>query len=246
MSGPDASPASPIPSEAAAETATTKKKKDKVRAAWISFVGRILAQFIGAAATIGLGLLFIHQYQDAANSARTDGAALSTPVAPRPLTLAREKRAPADTWLAVLPLDDFSPQGKQPQFANGMTEALITVLSNVGGLRVVSRTSSMRYKGASQSLPEIGRELDVNWIVEGSVVVEGDRLRVTGQLIDTATDEHVWAATYDRGFTDVLSLQASLASAIAKDVEAAIAREQRRRAESTATVRHQRAAALSP
>lgn len=110
-----------------------------------------------------------------------------------------------------------------------MTEALITVLSNVQGLRVISRTSSMRYKGMNKPLPEIGRELSVNWIVEGSVLLERDRIRVTAQLIDSATDEHVWAATYDRPYNDVLSLQADLAATIGKDLAAAVARERQRR-----------------
>ena len=207
-----------------------KRKKDKVRAAWISFVGRIVAQFIGAAASILLGLMFVHKYQDTAHSARTEGASLSAPAAQQLPMLAREKRDPGDTWIAVLPLEDYSPGGRRNQFANGMTEALITALSNIDGLRVVSRTSSARYKGMSKPLPEIGRELDVNWIVEGSVLLEANHLRVTGQLIDTATDEHRWATAYDRPYTnDVLSIQASLASRMAKDVETAIGRERHRR-----------------
>jgi TolB-like protein len=215
-------------SEATADAEPAKRKKDKVRAAWISFVGRIMAQFIGAAASIGLGLMFIHKYQDTAHP-RADSVGLSAPATEKPLTLARQKREPTDTWIAVLPLEDFSPDGKQQQVANGLTEGLITALSNVEGLRVVSRTSSMRYKGMSKALPEIGRELEVNWIVEGSILLEGHRIRVTGQLIDTATDEHVWATAYDRQYQDALSFQASLSSEIAKDVEAAIGRVQRRR-----------------
>jgi TolB-like protein len=207
-----------------------KRKKDKVRAAWISFVGRIVAQFIGAAASILLGLMFVHKYQDTAHSAHAEAAPLSAPAAQQPPTLAREKRDPSDTWIAVLPLEDYSPGGRREQFASGMTEALITALSNIDGLRVVSRTSSARYKGMSKPLPEIGRELDVNWIVEGSVLLEANHLRVTGQLIDTATDEHRWATAYDRPYThDVLSIQASLASRMAKDVETAIGRDRHRR-----------------
>lgn len=218
------------PIVAEADTAIGKRKKDKVRAAWISFVGRIVAQFIGAAASILLGLIFIHKYQEPAHSVRTDGVALSATVAQEPL-MTRAQHNPSHASIAVLPLEDYSPGGKQDQFANGMTEAVITALSNVGGLRVISRTSSMRYKGTSKALPAIGRELAVDWIVEGSVVLSAHSIRVTGQLIDTATDEHLWATAYDRGYEkdSLLSVQADIASQIAKDVEVEIGRERHRR-----------------
>lgn len=225
------------PIVAEADTAIGKQKKDKVRAAWISFVGRIVAQFIGAAASILLGLIFMHKYQEPARSARADGVAVSTTAAQTPLmTRAQQNPShpsinPSHPSIAVLPLEDYSLGGQEDQFANGMTEAVITALSNVGGLRVISRTSSMRYKGTSKALPAIGRELAVDWIIEGSVVRSAHSIRVTGQLIDTATDEHLWATAYDRGYQkdSLLAVQADIASQIAKDVDVEIRRERHRR-----------------
>ena len=107
-----------------------------------------------------------------------------------------------------------------------MTEALIAALAQTEGLQVISRTSSMHYKGTDQPLPVIARALAVDWVVEGSVLVVGGRVRVIAQLIDAASDEHVWAATYDRPFDDLLAVQSGLASAMSRDVEVAIQRRQ--------------------
>lgn len=200
-----------------------KKEKRKLRSAWISFVSRILAQFVGSAATIVLGLMFLQKYHAISRDAaeRADESSPTVASAPAPT---RERAGPGRLTVAVLPLDNYSGDPKQDHLANAMTEALITALSQVEGLRVVSRTSSMHYKGASKPLPEIARELAVDWIVEGSVVSGSGRVRVIGQLIDTSSDEHVWAASYDRRFQDALSLQTGLASVIARDVDSAIAR----------------------
>ena len=140
----------------------------------------------------------------------------------------RERHDPDRTSVAVLPLENFSSAAKQDQLANVMTEALIAALSQTEGLQVISRTSSMHYKGTGQPLPMIARALAVDWIVEGSVLVVGGRVRVIAQLIDAVSDEHIWAATYDRPFGDLLSLQSGLASAMARDLAIAIKREQQR------------------
>lgn len=103
-----------------------------------------------------------------------------------------------------------------------MTEALITDLSMVGGLRVISRTSSTQFKGQRKPLREIAQQLGVQWIIEGSVARIGKQVRITAQLIDTATDQHAWAWSYDRPVTDVLALQADVASAIAQAIRAAL------------------------
>jgi TolB-like protein len=100
---------------------------------------------------------------------------------------------------------------------------VITDLARGSGLRVVSRTSVMRYKGVTKALPEIARELGVGAVVEGAVVRSGDRVRVTAQLIDAATDEHLWAQTFDRDVKNVLALQEELAQAISRAVQETLA-----------------------
>jgi TolB-like protein/DNA-binding winged helix-turn-helix (wHTH) protein len=122
--------------------------------------------------------------------------------------------------IAVLPLQNLSGDQSQEYFADAMTEELITELSRLSALRVISRTSIMRYKKTDKRLPEIARELGVDGIVEGSVVRSGDRVRVTAQLIYAPRDSNLWAQTYDRDLSDVLTLQSSVASAIAEEVRA--------------------------
>jgi TolB-like protein/DNA-binding winged helix-turn-helix (wHTH) protein/Flp pilus assembly protein TadD len=122
--------------------------------------------------------------------------------------------------IAVLPLKNFSGNASEEFFVDGMTDQLITDLAKVGSLRVVSGTSVMQYKWAKKSLPEIARELKVDAIVEGSAVRSGQRVRVTAQLIQASTDQHLWAETYDRDLGDILNLQAEVANAIAQQVRA--------------------------
>jgi TolB-like protein/Tfp pilus assembly protein PilF len=120
--------------------------------------------------------------------------------------------------LAVLPLENLSRDPEQDYFAEGLTEALITTLAKIGDLRVASRTSAMHYKDASKPLPQIAKELGVDAIVEGSVLRDGTRVRITAQLIDAERESHLWAESYERDLRDVLSLQAEIAQAIAHQV----------------------------
>jgi serine/threonine-protein kinase len=120
--------------------------------------------------------------------------------------------------LAVLPLENLSGDPAQEFFADGMTEALISDIAKLGALRVISRTSVMRFKGARKSLAEIARELRVDAVVEGSVMRSGDRVRITAQLVDARTDTHLWAENYERPMSDVLALQSEVARAIANEV----------------------------
>ncbi len=122
--------------------------------------------------------------------------------------------------LAVLPLDNLSEDRGQDYFVDGMTEALIADLAKVGALKVISRTSAMLYRDSDKPLPQIARELGVDAVVEGSVMRVGERVRVTVQLIEAATDEHLWAESYNRELRDVLSLQSEVARAIAGEIEA--------------------------
>ena len=125
--------------------------------------------------------------------------------------------------IAVLPLDNLSGDPDQEYFADGMTEALIADLAKLGTLKVISRTSVMRYKDTNKSLPEIARELDVDAILEGSVMKVGDRVRITAQLIEAVSDRHLWAESYEREMRDVLALQSDVARAIAREIDIKLA-----------------------
>jgi len=120
--------------------------------------------------------------------------------------------------LAVLPLQNLSGDPSQDYFADGMTEELITELSHLGSLRVISRTSIMRYKNANKPLPEIAQELGVEGIIAGSVLRSGDQVRVTAQLIYAPQDKNIWTQSYQRDVKDVLALQSAVASSIAKEI----------------------------
>jgi serine/threonine protein kinase/Tfp pilus assembly protein PilF len=131
--------------------------------------------------------------------------------------------------IAVLPLANLSRDPEQDYFVDGMTEALITDLAQIGSLRVISRTSVMRYKGSDKTLAEIASELNVDGFVEGSVLRAGDRVRITAQLVHAANDQHLWAKSYERELSDVLSLQGEVARAIAEEVEAKLTPQERAR-----------------
>ena len=189
------------------------KKKAKVRNVWISFAGRIVAQIVGAVASVVLGIMVLQRYQD-------------RPSGPDPAATAAVSRIATprsgNPAIAVLPLDNFSGHPEDDYFADGMTEALIADLAQIKGLRVISRTSTQQYKANKKPLPVVAQELNADLIVEGSVTKIGDRVRITAQLIDARTDEHLWARTYDRTLKDLLQLQATLAAEIAKSVKTAV------------------------
>ena len=127
--------------------------------------------------------------------------------------------------IAVLPLDNLSGDSSQDYFADAMTDELITDLAKVGGLRVTSRTTVTLYKHTNKTLPEIARELNVDEIVEGSIVRSGQRVRITAQLINGSADKHLWADTYERDLGDVLRLQSDVAQAITQHVRAQLTPE---------------------
>ena len=120
--------------------------------------------------------------------------------------------------LAVLPLENVSRDPAQEYFADGMTEALISELARLKALRVISRTSAMKYKGVQKALPEIARELSVDAILEGSALLVGKRVRVTVQLVSARMDEMLWADRYDGEIEDVLDLQSRIAETVAKEI----------------------------
>jgi TolB-like protein/DNA-binding winged helix-turn-helix (wHTH) protein/Flp pilus assembly protein TadD len=128
-------------------------------------------------------------------------------------------RAPAVIRsLAVLPLENLSGDASQNYFADGMTDELITDLAQISALRVISRTSVMVYKGARKPLPQIARELNVDAVVEGTVLRSGDQVRITAQLIEAATDKHLWSQSYEGELRDTLALQNRVAGAIADQI----------------------------
>jgi TolB-like protein/DNA-binding winged helix-turn-helix (wHTH) protein/Tfp pilus assembly protein PilF len=120
--------------------------------------------------------------------------------------------------LAVLPLENLSGDASQSYFADGMTDELITDLAQISALRVISRTSVMVYKGARKPLPQIAHELNVDAVVEGTVLRSGDQVRITAQLIEAAADKHLWAESYEGDLRDALALQKKVARAIADQI----------------------------
>jgi eukaryotic-like serine/threonine-protein kinase len=138
-------------------------------------------------------------------------------------------RGPVIRSIAVLPLENLSGDPEQEYFTDGMTDALTTDLSKISALRVISRTSAVRYKGTNKSLPEIARELNVDGVVEGSVMRSGNRVRITAQLIHARSDQHLWAETYERDVGDVLKLQGEVAQAIAQQVRVQLTPQQQAR-----------------
>jgi TolB-like protein len=138
--------------------------------------------------------------------------------------------------LAVLPLTNLSGDDEQEYLADGMTEVLITELSKIKALKVISRTSVMRFKNPEQPLIEIADELGVDAVVEGSVQRSDDRVRVTAQLIHAASDEHLWAESFERDLQDLLALQGEVARAIALQVEVTLTPEEQARLARSETV----------
>jgi TolB-like protein/DNA-binding winged helix-turn-helix (wHTH) protein/Tfp pilus assembly protein PilF len=144
----------------------------------------------------------------------------------------RQQRAaasvpPSISSIAVLPLKNLSNDPGQDYFADGMTDELITDLAHLPGLRVISRTSIMRYQDTRKTMPEIARELNVDGVVEGTVVRLGDRVRIRTQLIYAPADQHIWAEAYERDSKDVLTLQANLAQDIAGEIRLTLTSQQR-------------------
>jgi TolB-like protein/DNA-binding winged helix-turn-helix (wHTH) protein/Tfp pilus assembly protein PilF len=137
--------------------------------------------------------------------------------------------APAIHSLAVLPLANLSNDPSQDYFADGVTDALITDLAQISSLRVISRTSIMHYKNTQKTLPEIARELNVDEIVEGTVQRSGDRVRITAQLIQGPTDTHIWAKSYERDLSDVLTLEGEAAKSVADEIQARLTPRERSR-----------------
>ena len=137
-----------------------------------------------------------------------------------------QRRNPPIKSLAVLPLQNLSGDPAQEFFADGMTDELITNLAQLGNLQVISRTSVMAYKGTTKPLSQIAHELNVDAVVEGSIVSSLQRVRITAQLLDARRDRHLWARSYERDVGDVLILQSQISSAIADEIQVKLTPEQ--------------------
>jgi adenylate cyclase len=158
---------------------------------------------------------------------------------PNSLPFLEEEEAPikgkARTGLAVLPFFNMSNDQDQEYFSDGLTEDIITQLSKIKAFKVVSRTSVMQYKKNPKTIKEIGRELGVSVILEGSVQRMNEKVRITAQLIDAATDEHLWAESYDRNVSDIFSIQREVAMAIADVLNATLSIKETQRLDQTPT-----------
>jgi TolB-like protein/DNA-binding winged helix-turn-helix (wHTH) protein/Tfp pilus assembly protein PilF len=128
--------------------------------------------------------------------------------------------------IAILPLENLSGDPAQEYFADGMTDALITELAQLSSLRVISRTSALYYKGSHQALPQIARELNVDAVIEGSVIRSGNRVRITAQLLDARSDRHLWAKAYDRDMREIVSLQQDVAASIVHEIQVKLTPEE--------------------
>src|SRR5713101_8767803 len=137
--------------------------------------------------------------------------------------------------LAVLPLSNISPNPQDSYFAYGMTEELITVLSQLQGLRVIARTSSEHYTGKEKRVSQIAQELQVGSVMEGSVRMAGQSIRVTVQLIDGANEEHIWSENYDRKLDDIFAIQTEIANQVAQSLKLKLLREEKDRLNTRAT-----------
>jgi TolB-like protein/DNA-binding winged helix-turn-helix (wHTH) protein/Tfp pilus assembly protein PilF len=150
-----------------------------------------------------------------------------------------ESRPPLIKSLAVFPLENLSGDPAQQYFADGMTDELTTELAKIHSLRVISRNSIVQYRGRTKPLPQIARELNVDAVVEGTVMRSGDRVRITAQLIEASSDRHLWAESYERDMHDVLKLQDDFARDIARQVRAALTPTEQGRLARTSSVNPQ-------
>jgi TolB-like protein/Flp pilus assembly protein TadD len=193
----------------------TRARTGAVPAGSGSRMGPIIAGVIVVLAVLGT-IIFLRRPPApvAAPTAAPAAAATSAPPAAQEAVDAKS--------IAVLPFENMSEDKDNAFFTDGVHEDVLTNLSFIKDLHVTSRTSVMQYKGTTKSIKEIGRELGVAYVLEGSVRREGNKVRVTGQLIDARTDEHVWAKAYDRDLNDIFAIQGELAQAIADALQSVL------------------------
>jgi TolB-like protein/Tfp pilus assembly protein PilF len=199
-----------LKSEAEAEAALAKKR-GLPRWTW----GALTAVVIGVAVALVVS-----------RKPASPEPALTVP-APSSLLPAPQRLPTADKSIAVIPFTNMSEEKDSAFFTDGIHEDILTNLALIRELRVVSRTSVMSFRGTTKPMKQIAQELGVTYILEGSVRRAGNKVRVTGQLIHAATDEHVWAQSYDRDLTDIFAIQAELSQQIAGALKAALSPEEK-------------------
>jgi TolB-like protein len=192
-----------------ADKSRPRRKKDKVRSAWISFTGRIVAQLVGAGATVWLGLHFVeHSRKSSLSAIAATASAAQSAASAQPVHVRSQQDQPS---VAVLPFQNLSGDTAHAYLADGLTSTLITELSAPEHLSVRSLTSSMAYKGQTKSLPTIANELGADFVIEGTCMRVNDRIRVTVRLFDAAADRQLWARTFDEKVSNVLEVQDAIA-----------------------------------
>jgi TolB-like protein len=199
-----------------------KRKAAKLRAVWISFTGRIVAQFVGSAASILLGIVLIHNYKSPAPAPEKASLVREPSAYQGRVARTSEIAGRRRLSIVVLPIDDFTPAGSRDLFAPALTEIVTASLAERDSLAVLSRTSASQLGTRHRSVPAIARELGVDLVLEASVTRSANRVRVIAQLIDGRSDEHLWAARYDRENGDILGLQGEIAAQIARSIDAAL------------------------
>lgn len=219
-------PPAPKPATPAALAAPPPEKKSGRSATiWVMLVVLLLAA--GAAAYY----FFLRPEVPVAPPPRPAAKSPSSSLSPPPAAV---KSAPADKSIAVLPFTNMSEDKDSGYFADGIHEDILTNLAHIAALRVVSRTSVMEYRGKTENIRVIAQKLGVAYVLEGSVRRAGNKVRVTGQLIHAATDDHLWAQSYDRDLTDIFAIQAELSQEIAKALSAALSPSEKARLENPA------------
>jgi TolB-like protein len=190
------------------------KKQKKVRSVWISFVGRILAQFVGSAATIVLGLLLLHKYQP--GSSKGDAAGSSNPK-PAAVVAVSPHTRPAENSIAVLPLRNLSRESSDQYLADSMTDVLKTTLAQIPGLVVVSGAPVTAIQSDSRDA-HAATMPGARYVLEGSIVQADGRFRVTTRLVDVDRESHVWASNYERPVKDLLKTEGEIATSVVREV----------------------------
>jgi len=176
--------------------------------------GRAWIYVVIAGVLLSAGLFFLGRYT-VPRAALTDGGRPSGPSLP-------------GKSIAVLPFENRSEDKANAYFADGIQDEILTRLAKIADLKVISRTSTQRYKGSSENLPEIAKQLGVEHVLEGSVQKAGEQVRVTVQLIKAATDAHLWAETYDRKLSDIFQVESDIAQRVASVLEAKLTGREKR------------------
>ncbi len=179
----------------------------------------ILLLFAIALAFFGFDKFYLAPKRDAALVAVTSQTVKAQ-------TLAGTKAADNEASIAVLPFVNMSTDAENGFFADGISEELLNVLAGVKGLKVASRTSAFSFKGKDTPIPDIARQLGVQHVLEGSVRKQGNRVRITAQLIKAGTDKHLWSKTYDRDLADIFKVQEEIAQAITRELESILGKRQ--------------------